>query len=618
MSRSSGRRGAKGSRRCGAAGLVVLVAILAVAGPAAALVDYDSGQRTIDGVQLLRDVNDPTAYYYVPQFPRLATKADGSFEILCLKYVGTDGATSGGLFHALVEYTLPPELVTDLEKKLKAQVPNARIVGPVPLMQAVENGAEGMGSFRVVSALLSGTEKDRFQEKVVTSGRAPLMPGSKAVVAALLTKEGATLLWDSLTGPTSDVSVSIHATYEAAVKAYNARVTAEVETVYQHFSRIANTQKDFTRRQLRKVVDDLQREQVLKVEVVDRSVGLGLKPSEMEGVLQVVTDKLVELMFDHQTGWAADPQRETAVEANQILGRQDRGWFSSTFGGSEDTKYYTDDQFVLKDRKDVRHNVFTMNLAKSSTIKVPVDTAGNLGGLYGALKNDPRYFRIVDLARDADLELRTVRFQVDGACADAFQDTLNFVAVNFRKVQPDQPAFTDTVQFDAGDVKAGTTTKPIVFPRLGAAGPEWTGYEYQVRWSLRDGATLSDPKKEGAWIKSADAAVALVPPFEKRSVEIDSDRSLFAARGVVSAVVDVAMVLGGHNRVQKKAVLRSGDAASSTTVGVYHDRDSPMVARVTWHWADGRTVEKREVLDADYLFLVPPEPPPAGGTGGSR
>ena len=53
-------------------------------------------------------------------------------------------------------------------------------------------------------------------------------------------------------------------------------------------------------------------------------------------------------------------------------------------------------------------------LAKSSTIKVPVDTAGNLGGLYTALKNDPRYFRIVDLD-DPAFEFRPVHFQVDGA-----------------------------------------------------------------------------------------------------------------------------------------------------------------------------------------------------------
>ena len=207
---------------------------------------------------------------------------------------------------------------------------------------------------QMVPAILANKEKGEFTRSVVTSGKAPLMPGSKAVVAALLNEQGATLLWDSLNGSTSDVSVAIHAYYEAAVKAYNAKVTANVETVYNHFSRIANQQQDFTKRQLRNIVDDLQRTGDLKIDVLDRTAGLGIKADDMAGILQLVTDKLVELMFDHKSGWSADPQRETAVEANQLMGRQDRGWFARTFLGAKDTKYYTDDQYVLKDRKDIR------------------------------------------------------------------------------------------------------------------------------------------------------------------------------------------------------------------------------------------------------------------------
>ena len=61
------------------------------------------------GVRLLQDATDPTAYYYVPQYPRLATKEDGSYELLCLKYVDAQGGTNGGLLHALIEFTLPPD-----------------------------------------------------------------------------------------------------------------------------------------------------------------------------------------------------------------------------------------------------------------------------------------------------------------------------------------------------------------------------------------------------------------------------------------------------------------------------------------------------------------------------
>jgi hypothetical protein len=581
--------------------------LVAVAKPAHALVHYDKGQRTIRGVQLLQAAGDPSIYYYVPQFPRLATRADGELELLCLKYVDAQGGTNGGLFHALVEFSLPPDVVAELEKELKKEVPNARIAGPVPLLQAATDGEEGLGSFQVVSAVLSDRAEGGFTRSLITSGRAPLAPGSKAVVAAILNQKGATLLWDSLSGGTSDVSIAIHAYYEAAVEGYNARVLADVSTVYTHFSRISNQQQGYTKRQLRKVVDDLQRNGTLTIEVFDRTTSLGIKADEMGGVLQMITEKLTELMFDHQSGWAKDPDREAAVEANQILGRQDRGWFAQTFLGADDTKYYTDDQYVLKRREDIRHNVFTLNLSKSTTIKVPVDTAGNLGGLYAELGKDARYFRIVNL-NDTAFEFRPVHLQLDGEYVDAFQDAVNFVTVNIRKSYPDgQPAFTKAITFTHADIKAGKTVQEIAFPRLGLTSADWTTFEYQMRWSLRDGPTVTVPAKDSEWIRTQDAAVALVPPFTKRTIEVDADRKLFIDRGVATAVLEFATYLGGKQRLQRKATLRAADAASTSRVAVYHDRETPVAFRVSWHSTSGSRAGALDLLESDYLFLTPPE-----------
>lgn len=602
----------KATRSSVGAGLV-LACLLTFAARPSALVNYDTGQRLIDGIQLLQDATDTTAYYYLPQFPRLATRPDGSFEFVCLKYVGGTPGTNGGLFHALIEFTLPQDVVEAVEKKLKQQVPNARIVGPVPLMQAVEDGEDGVGSFEIVSATLADKEKGGFTRTVVKSASAPVTINSRAVIAALLNEQGATLLWDSLSGPTSDVSVSIHAYYEAAVKAYNARVTAKVDTVYKHFSVIANQQQQFTRRQVRNVVDELQRNGGLQVDVLDRSAGLGIKSDDMAGILQVVTDKLVELMFDPKSGWSAEPQRETAVEAKQILGRQDRGWFSRTFLGARDTKYYTDDQYVLKRREDITRNSFTLTLGKTTTIKVPVDASGNLGGLYAALKDDPRYFRIVDM-RDAAFEFRPVHFQVDGDYVDSFQDSLNFVSVNIRKAYKDRPGFNKALTFTHADIKAGKIVQEVAFPRLGATGLDWIDYEYQVRWSLRDGGTVSVPASDSAWVKARDAAVALTPPFEKRVIVIDADRANFAPNGIVTAVIEVGTILGGKPRLQRKAILRAGDAEATNSIAVYRDRGADTIVRVTWHGKSGKVEGKADVLDGTYLYLTPPDlNKPSGG-----
>jgi len=574
--------------------------------PARALVNYDKGSRIVKGVQLLQDSQDPSAYYYIPQYPRLSMSRDSTFEFLCMKYVDQAGGTNGGLFHALVEFTLPPEMLAGLEKELQKSVSNGKILGPVQLMQTAKDGEEGTGSFEVVSAILSDKKDGGFTRSVITSGKAPLMPGSKAVVAALLKQEGATLLWNSMMSPTSDVSVAIHAYYEAAVEGYNAKVTADVSTIYEHFSMVANTQEQYTKRQVRNVVDKLQRDGSLKIEVLDRSAGLGIKTDDMDGVLKLITDKLVEVMFDAKAGWAADPEREAAVEQNQLQGRQERGFFWKVFGDAQDTPYYTDNQYVLKKRTDVRQNTFVLTLSKKSTIKVPVDTAGNLGGLYRSMGADPRYFRVVNLA-DPDFEFRPVYFQVDGDYLDSFQDAINFVSVNFRKPYPGKPAFTKTVMYNRADVEGGKTTQSVSFPRLGMTDPDWTNYEYQIRWALRGGPTVSVPTNEDQWLKGSDAAISLSPPFEKRVIEIEADRSLFQERGVATGLVEFATILAGKPRVMKKATLRATDTTPTAKLALYHDKGTPIAYRVTWHSKNGSKDGKLEVLDTDYLYLTPPE-----------
>ena len=589
-----------------AASLALLA--IALAAPAAALVKYDEGGLFIDGVQLLQDANDPFSYYYLPQFPRLATKEDGeTLEFMCLKYVGQAGKASGGLFHALVEFTLPPAQVVEIQKKLEKEQAGAKLRGPVPLQQATEDGRDGLGSFRVVSATLSDSGEGGFARKLITSGRAPLTPGSKAVVAAMLNQEGATLLWDTLNSPTSDVSVAITGYYEAAVKAYNAKVEAKMDVIYEHYSRVANMQRGFTKREMRKINDELTRSGDIKIEVVDRSKSLGIDAGAMQGIVDIITTKLTELMFDADAGWAKAPEKETAVADGQIPGRQERGGFTKWFAGTGDQEYTTDNQYVLKKRKDITRNSFTLNLSLSSTIRVPVDSSGNLGGIYAEFKNDPRYFRVVNLA-DTAFEKRQVHFQVDGNYLDSFQDTINFVSVNFRKTYPDQPAFTTSVVFTHDDIKGGRTMKQVEYPRLGAVEKDWRGYEYQVRWSVRDRPTVGVPAKDDQWISTEDPAVSLVPPFERRIVEIDADPALLKEAGILTAVVEFATPLVGKPQLQRKATLRATESDLRKTVSVYHDREKPIGWRVTWYSRKGQQRGTPAGLEGDYLLVLPPEP----------
>ena len=595
---------------------ILICVLLCAAHTLFAIPKYNEGMVLVKGVQLLQDREDSSAYYYLPQYPRLSTKENGDLELLCLKYVGRGGAESnGGLFHALIQFALPEEWIPDLERELQAKTGNARarIVGPVPLLQTMKEGEQNTpAGFQIVSSILSSTAgTGAFTRKMIASGHAPLLPGSKAAVSALLSQEGASLLFESLQGSTSDISVTVSGYYEAAVKGYNAVVTARCSTMYEHYSRLSNDQEGFTKDQMRKITDNLVTDKVLKVDVFDRSTGLGIDTKDMAGILNTVTDKLVELMFDAKEGWAKTPPRETAVEMNQIPGRQERGWFSSTFGGSEDTPYYTDHQFVLKKRQDVQVNTFYLNLSKSTTIKVPIFTSGNLSGFYDSLntgRHKDKYFRTVNLD-DPDFQKREVMFQVDGEFADSFKDIFNNVTVSFRKVYGEgREDVTSDVTFKRADIEKGTDFQNVSYPRIGMQSSDWLNYEYRTSWSLRGrNIALNNPAGANQWIKSSAPGVALVPPLKKRIVEVDADRALFKDAKVTSATVRFVVMLGGRAEEQRSLVLRPADTASSSRVTLYYDTNAPVAYEVTWYGPTGTGNRGgMQVLTGDYLPLTPP------------
>ncbi len=574
-----------------------------------AQVKYDEGRIQVLGVQLLQDFKNENAYYYLPQYPRLSTRENGDIELMCIKYVGENNQPSGGLFHALIEFSLSDEMIAELQDALEEKISGAKIMGPVPLLPLASEDGQGTAGFQLVSAILSNAGgEDSFSRSVVTSGHAPLLPGSKSAIAANLTPEGATLLWNSFAGATSDVSVSVNASYEASVKAYNAIVTADMSVVYNHFSQLYNYQHKYAKRQLRDIADELKRDGKINIEVFDRSKGLDIKVSDVQGILNIVTDKLVEIMFNTETGWSKAPEKEQAVTSGQIKGRQEQGWVSKLFKGTGNSKYISDDQFVLKKRSDIQTNKFYLNLSKTTTIKVPINSSGNLGGFYEELSNDPKYFRIVDL-NDAAFQHRDIFFQIDGEYVDAFRNKINFVSVNFKKEHGSDPATTKEIFFNYSDVEKGEQLKSVSFPRLGDNSAEWLNYEYRLNWSLRGiDKPVSIPDNDSVWIKSNAPVISLKPPFKKEIVEIDADRSMFTDAGMSTAIVEFASVLAGKKEKVGRVMLRADDVESLSRIALYHDEGEQVVYRVTWVSKKGTQKTPLQLLDTDYLFLLPPEP----------
>jgi len=570
--------------------------LFAITFPASALVNYEAGQIELSGVLLLQDANDPNAYYYLPPAPRVSTRTDGGLELSIIKFVDPKGETSGGLFHMLTTFTLPSDDLENLRADLKQAKPGAKLLGPVPLRQEEE------GSFSIISATLSD---EGFTRSLISSGRAPVTPGSKAAVASTLTPHGATLLWESFTKPTSDVSVALRTYYEAVLPSFSAKIHADVSTIYTHFSKIKNVQENYSKRQLRDIFDELVRNGTIDIDILDR-----LPENEtnkaMQSMVDLVANKLTEIIFDQKTGFTAIPQKEKAVESGQIKGRQQKGWLAKLFTSTGNQKYYTDNQYVLKNRKDINRAVFSINLTRRAVVKVPVDTSGNISGIYNEFKDNPEIFRIVNLA-DPAFQKRDVFFRVDGDFSNVFEQMMNFAGVSIKKSYSDHADATGELIFTREDIREGRLSKSWRYARLGEKGSDWLQYDYRTTWSIKGRNKINIPKDPDKWLQSKDPIVTIAPPLDRLDLEIDADRFLFEDAGIRSAMLEVRYKIFQKETQKRLAVMRATDAESITDAVIFHDPRAKVQYRVNWYPAKGAAQKGEwQELGETYLVLTPP------------
>ncbi len=577
--------------------LFVVCALLLSALNAQALVNYEEGRLEVNGILLLQDAKDPKRYYYLPPAPRVSTRADGGLELSVIKFVDPQGDTSGGLFHMLVTFALPADELEALKEALKKEHGDAQIAGPVPLKQQEE------GSF----AIISGTLTDKgFTSKLISSGKAPVTPGAKAAVAATLTPHGATLLWESLQKPTSDVSVALRAYYEATLPSFRAKIHADVSTVYSHFSRLINRQQGYNKRQVRDIVDELVRTGDISVDVMDRLPEDSANKA-MQSLVDLVTNKLTEIIFDQKTGFTAIPKKEQAVEAGQIKGRQKKGWLSKLFTSTGNQKYFTDNQYVLKKREDINRAVFSINLTRRAVVKVPVDTAGNISGLYAEFKDNPDLFQVVNLS-DPAFQKRDLYFRIDGDYVGAFEKIMNFAGVSIQKTYQGKADATGEILFTREDIREGRLSKSWRYARLGEKGDNWLQYGYRTTWSLKGQHTIKQPKEEGAWVSAQDPMITLAPPLKRLDLEIDADRFLFEDARIRSAMLEVSYKIFGEKKQERLAILRATDAESINSAVIFHDPQAAVEYRVNWFPAGGKAIKGEwQQLEDSYLVLAPPE-----------
>jgi len=598
------------------ASLIVMITVVCVGTPALAVVLYEEDRQYVNGIALLRDKDDPSAYYYLPTYPRLSLNQDGMPEMYMVKFVGRKDGTadqpSGGLLHFLFTLDIPQVEVEELEKELRKKVPGATLRGPVPLLvdrPLDRNEDSPKASFQIISAVLNEAT-GQFTSNVVSSGVAPVTPGSKAAVAAVLSEEGATLLFDSLEGKqgASDVSVTVTAYYEAAVTGFVGTVNADLSTVYDHMLDLKNYQENYTKFEIRDTVDSLIREGTIEMEITDRA-GLGIDTSQSEAMLDLVTNKLIEMLFNTTVGLSALPETE---KPPQLSGREERSFFAQVFGGENQPKYISDRQYTLRNKQDIRQGSFNLRFTRNTTIKVPYDTSGNIRGIYKQFEEDGDFLRVVSLI-DPAFQRRPVVFEVDPLLYDQFGKTITSASVSMKKEYSieGQADFRDSVRFSLKDVQEGNAfSKFVVYPYLGITDDSGDAFEYRTVWNFVGGRVVTTPADADSYSSSRDDSVQISPPVEIANMEIEIDRPSMENAAMRRAEVQIRYRLLGAND-DKNVGLHVSRGPDVMPVSLLYDPGTTPERRVVWTGNNTRvTCEPWEpVVDESYILLNAEESP---------
>ena len=544
-------------------------------------------------------------YYYLPPPPRVARDTNGKPQFLFIKFV-TDKAedqdgVSGGVLHFLAEYGLSPEQEKELEEKLKERIEGSKLMGAV----SMELGSDET-SFKIISATL--TDKG-FTKSIITSGKAPIMPGMKVAAAARLDQYGATLLAETLKKTTSDISIEFDLAYTSFLPAFEGTVNINWEKFkshvddyqlkYSHTTSGGSTwykpwtwgrskKNYYTKDEMHTVYDMMCSEKVIDIQWTERIV------DERVNMIRETFMKIFTSMF-------FDKEQEKFMGDDDDGGGEGKVSESDKVTG-ESYKVY---KFYAKS-EEVYENV-TYHLRTNLPIKTPYQVVGNINGeWYRRTKEEyPDCFGEINID-DPFFQRRKVLLTLDLDAVEIFDKVINYATVEVRKRRSSGRDFTDSFTFNKQVVTSTGVTAAINYAKMREDDPGV--YQYKIQWSLRGGNLFpGNPRWEtGSW-----EGVTLAPPVKPLNIDVEADLEEFKNNDIAAVTVKLRYRKFGRLYEDPKTMrLSASGDKPQTGCMIFHDKDNARYDyKITYHhkkkgpvdmgWVSGRT-------DA-YIYCYLPE-----------
>ena len=551
-----------------------------------------------------RDNSFSSEYSYLPCNLHLSKRPDGTPEFLFLKYTTEEredaGGAQGALMHFLMEWGLSDKQLKEAQTKLKQKITTLNknskskyrgVRNPV-ILGAADVKVDDGNSFRIISSVLT----DEGMAKVVASGNASPLPGSKIAVAAKLDKNAAQLLAATFEENRSitDVSIELSFNYDVLFPAVDGKIVIDWLKVKETFESFSSTYKHNDRdtksggddRRTYNEVDSIYQAAIERKAVIFEIDKNTTDDETADKIVESFMTVFTEALTDRDT--SAPPTAPSDEEAEARPNTQ--------YGSS-----YIYNSTKAEKRFERQREVY--NLKYRVAIPKYIPLTGNLGSWYDGVRDNPSCIASVNL-NDPFFQHRDINLILDLKAEDMFGKEVNYVTVNVRKRRNQGNDFQDQITIDRNYLKEKGVRAALTYARGEDRNPDV--YEYKMQWSLSGGYIYpEDPD----WTVGDWEGVTLAAPILPRTVELEADIDELKESDIVRVTAAVRYYKFGKE-VETNIPLTVSKQEPLIANTFFTDRDTQGYAYrlIFTHKTEGKLALPWETkINDDYIYASIPE-----------
>jgi hypothetical protein len=527
------------------------------------MIDLDVPARTVAGVDLAGDDQDPFAFWLLPPPPRIAS-ADGAPQVSLFRFID-GGRLTGGLLEMSVELAYPQAALDAARGQLTADLKDDR--NRVTLNEVALVGAEAELSFIGRETRPDGSMTALVQRSYGTT-TPKLLPPYGASFSVALTAEGTQLVEAALRSGGAPVGVTYRLEVEALRPAQKIIAHLDWGRIYDQFSTESKDGSFFTLDDIRRVTESLQESRAITVQVIQPLVPDESKPQpDTSGTLDWIEREVVDKLCRPMLPLDRQPARASLGTAGEMFG----------VGSAYGFKNITQIERAAADIDFEQRTIVVRTLTQQA--------------------------HLADLLGDAP---------ADAHISDAEPDSPFFqrVSVHVGTARPLAATFTREV---VAQFTYGTTTSAIRLDANSAEGSAstWADHSASRTWTLPLDITLADDAPLDPGLEIHDAG----PSGQGRQVTLDLEAILGLWPVQVAAAADDRVLMTRADLQQfrgteavgnpREVMLVAGQPAQAAWFRDFRPGDS---IQCTTHYLlkDGRSVDGAPVPVDTHLYRLPP------------